>query len=58
MLESKWEKATCARYSKRDEAGHVHCSECPLTISVDWSDVACKATSHWDGKRKEWVPDR
>ena len=29
------EKAICRKYSKRDESGKVHCSDCPLVIDKE-----------------------
>lgn len=50
------QKKICIRYSKRDEKGLVHCHECPLVVgSPENYDFRCKANSHYDRHRKEWV---
>ena len=57
MLRTEKEKAICQKYSAQDEAGYVHCSECPLVRPSPYNDCSCKATSHYDRHLKEWVPD-
>ena len=57
MLKTNGEKKTCQKYSARDDQGCVHCNECPLRVDTDYSDVACKATFHYDDEEKRWVPD-
>ena len=49
MKLTKAEQAICDKYSKRDGNNKVHCSECPLVISV--RDCECYATI--DGRTKE-----
>ena len=57
MLKTEREKRICAKYSAYDDTGHVHCNECPLRV-VDWkSDLMCKATAHYDRRKREWVYD-
>lgn len=55
MLTTDRQKATCAKYSKRDENGRVHCSECPLVIDRD--ERTCRNFMHWDRHLKGWVMD-
>lgn len=58
MLKSKTDRKICERYSKRDENGLVRCSQCPLMHgNPDGYDFRCKATCHYDRKKKEWVYD-
>lgn len=46
----------CDKYSKKDKNGLVHCCECPLVVGNPKNyDFRCKANSHYDRKRKEWV---
>ena len=47
------EQAICAKYSARDKDGLVHCKECPLGIDDNWA--MCKANSHYDRHKREWV---
>lgn len=58
MLNAKEEKI-CDKYSAVDDEGYVHCYECPLNLvgRVVDSDVACKATYHYDKKKQRWFPD-
>ena len=51
------ERAICAKYSARDETGHVHCTECPLTVYSWRYECACKAIMHYDRHERDWVPD-
>ena len=53
MLTTNRDRATCAKYSARDEGGYVHCSECPLVVD----GLTCKATAHYDRHLREWVMD-
>lgn len=46
------EKNICAKYSKRDEKGFVHCKECPLV--VDAENYMCKANSKYNRKTRRW----
>ena len=55
MLSTDEQREICARYSKRDEDGFVHCNECPLVISVYW--CMCHANSHYDPDECEFVLD-
>ena len=57
MLMTDRDRRICEKYSKRDEAGHVHCLECPLVRPSRYSDCSCKATAHYDRHLREWVPD-
>lgn len=57
MLKTERDKEICARYSARDETGHVHCSECPLALKQVWRWGVCKANHHYDENLKWWVPD-
>ena len=58
MLVTEEDKSICAKYSKRDRYGFVHCSDCPLNISDGFElELACKATHHYDKSRKEWILD-
>ena len=58
MLKTEKDKAICAKYGARDAEGFVHCNECPLRLSERWDlPLACKATHHYDPKKKEWVLD-
>ena len=46
----------CDKYSKKDKNGLVHCCECPLVVGNPKNyDFRCKANSHYDRKRKEWL---
>lgn len=58
MLANEREKKICAKYGSRDASGLVHCFECPLSKSEGPYDFRCKANSHYDRKKKEWVMDR
>ena len=49
------QKRICEKYSVRDKDGLVHCKECPLAI--DHYAHTCRANSHYDRKRREWVAD-
>lgn len=49
------QKKICEEYSTPDGSGHVHCDECPLII--DGYELMCRANSHWDVHKKEWVAD-
>ena len=51
MLTNDREKRICAKYSAKDNEGHVHCSECPLVKG----DLMCKAIAYYDRKAKGWV---
>lgn len=55
-LKSEKEMKTCSKYSARDETGFVHCHECPLV--VDAYNLMCKANSHYDKHKKQWVIDK
>lgn len=57
MLKTEREKAICRKYGVKDEAGNIHCAECPLVRPSPYSDCSCKATSHYDRHLREWVPD-
>lgn len=57
MITNSREQAICKRYSARDNTGMVHCKECPLRKSKDRYDFRCKANSHYDRKKREWVYD-
>lgn len=57
-LRTEREKRICSKYSARDEAGHVHCYECPLRVKTVTSDTGCKAWIHYDRSLREWVPDK
>ena len=58
MLTNDKERKICAKYSERDETGHVHCHSCPLNKGnpAQW-DFRCKANSHYDRKTREWEFD-
>ena len=51
MLTNDREKRICAKYSAKDNEGHVHCSECPLVKG----DLMCKAIAYYDRKAKGWA---
>lgn len=53
MLTTDTDRAICAKYSARDEAGYVHCHECPLARD----GLMCKAAAHYDSHLREWVMD-
>ena len=55
MLRNDKEKAICEKYSAKDQNGKVHCSDCPLVVSA--AALMCKATAHYNYRRKEWVFD-
>lgn len=55
MLRNDKEKAICKIYSAKDEKGKVHCSDCPLVVSH--IDLMCKATAHYNHRKKEWEFD-
>lgn len=55
MLKTDKERAICEKYGAQDETGHVHCTDCPLV--VDSAYLMCKATAHYDGHLREWMPD-
>lgn len=55
MITNDRGRRVCEKYSRRDETGRVHCNSCPL--KVDAEDLMCKANSHWDRHKREWVPD-
>lgn len=58
MLTNDNDKRTCAKYSKFDNGGKVHCYECPLRKdSLGDYDFRCKANSHYNSKTKEWEYD-
>lgn len=48
MKLTKAEQSICDKYSKRDENNTVHCFECPLVISKEYSE--CYANI--DGRTK------
>lgn len=57
MLLTEHDRKTCQKYGAHDAHGRVHCYECPLRVNVDYSDVACKAVSHYDDEKRQWVSD-
>jgi len=63
MLKTAREKSICAKYSAWDVIGNVHCAECPLNLrnmhpkEFGRYDFMCKANSHYDRHKQEWVPD-
>lgn len=59
MLRTDKEKAICAEYSAWDDAGYVHCNECPNRIFLNgFPEVGvCRATYHYDRHLCQWVPD-
>lgn len=58
MLTNDRERKICEKYSARDEAGYVHCRQCPLQKGDwRWWDFRCKANSHYDRKTREWEYD-
>lgn len=58
MLTSERERRICEKYSAMDEAGFVHCRECPLSDRVfDMPPLSCKKLMHYDRRRREWVYD-
>lgn len=59
MLKTDKEKEICLKYSTRDDAGNVHCSECPMAYGKNNPyDFRCKANSHWDRKEKDYIYDK
>lgn len=59
MIKNIREQKICDKYSARDDTGHVHCNECPLSKgNPQWYDFRCKANSHYDRHIKEWEYDR
>jgi hypothetical protein len=58
MITNKHEQKNCDKYSAYDEAGLVHCFECPLAKGC-WLqyDFRCKANSHYDRHTGEWEWD-
>lgn len=56
MLTNERERKICAKYSKRDDDGHVHCFECPLRKYNEW-DFRCKATSSYNRHTRKWEYD-
>lgn len=57
MITNPKEQKICDKYSECDENGKVHCFECPLRKSAGKYDYRCKATSHYDRSKREWVLD-
>lgn len=52
------QKKICEKYSARDRDNRVHCFECPLNVgNPDYYDFRCRANSHYDRKKGEWVRD-
>ncbi len=56
MALTEKQKRICEKYSARDKDGFVHCKECPLV--VDHYSFTCRANSHYDRHRREWVADK
>lgn len=58
MIKNEREQKICDKYSARDDTGHVHCYECPLSKgNPQRYDFRCKANSHYDRHTKEWEYD-
>ena len=58
MLTNDRERKICAKYSARDDTGHVHCHKCPLNKgNPEAWDFRCKATCHYNRHTGEWEPD-
>lgn len=57
MLTSDYDKYICEKYGAgaREKTGKPNCKRCPLMH--DEKRLICKATAHYDKKRKEWVID-
>lgn len=55
MLTTERDKRTCAKYSKRDANGLVHCNDCPLLM--DSYNLLCKANAHYNSQDRTWQPD-
>lgn len=54
MKLTKEEKKICKEYSARDEAGYVHCSECPLRIPEEYILCKSNATAEEWREHLEW----
>lgn len=46
------EQEICDKYSSYDETGHVHCTECPLTLDIKYCEY-CECYATIDGRTKE-----
>lgn len=58
MLTNEREHKICKKYSARDDAGNIHCWECPLKKgNFEQHDFRCKANSHYDRKTRDWEYD-
>ena len=58
MITTARDQKICDKYRMHDDAGYVHCYECPLGKGVAGSyDFRCKANSHYDRHTKEWEYD-
>lgn len=58
MLTTDRERKICKKYSARDADGKVNCHSCPLNKgNPNIYDFRCKANSHYDRHKKEWVED-
>lgn len=49
------ERRICRKYSAPDGEGMVHCRECPLVKSAQYT--MCKANSHFNRNTREWEMD-
>lgn len=54
MILNQKQQKICNKYIARDEAGYVHCYECPLRKGTDGYDFHCAANSHYDRRTREW----
>ena len=58
MITNIKDQKICDKYSSKDDAGHVHCFECPLVKgNPNNYDFRCKANSHYNRSTKEWEYD-
>lgn len=58
MLTTDRERKICERYSARKADGKVSCHSCPLNKgNPNIYDFRCKANSHYDRHKREWVED-
>ena len=63
MALSPAERRICEVYGRQDATGHVRCRYCPLALHnkhpMEYTrhDLMCKANSHYDRHKREWVPD-
>lgn len=59
-LTNERERRICERYSAARADGKVNCVACPLNYrhyGVDMPEMACKAITHYDRHRREWLWD-